>query len=46
MRLNIYSREESDNSNNVAGIYLMSRDGQHLYLLDEEAERVTELELP
>lgn len=45
MRLNIYSREEGQ-SNEVAGIYLMSRDGQHLYLLDEEAKSVKELPLP
>lgn len=46
MRLNVYSREETDQSNDVAGIYLMTRDGQHLYLLDEEARSVTEVKLP
>lgn len=45
MRLNVYSREEGQ-SNEVAGIYLMSRDGQHLYLLDEEAKSVKEIQLP
>lgn len=46
MRLNIYSRDGNGQTNEVAGIYLMSRDGQHLYILDEEAQSVKELKLP
>lgn len=46
MRLNIYSRDGEGQTNEVAGIYLMSRDGQRLYVLDEEAKSVKELKLP
>lgn len=46
MRLNVYSRDDSVPINEVAGIYLMSRDGEHLYLLDEEAKKVKEIKLP
>lgn len=46
MRLSIYSREGPDQTNEVAGIYLLSRDGAHLYLLDEAAGTVREIKLP
>ena len=46
MRLNIYSREGPDQTNEVAGIYLLTRDGAHLYQLDETAGTVTEVKLP
>lgn len=46
MQLNIYSREENDQSNRVAGIYLMTRDGEHMYLLDEEHKSVKEIDVP
>lgn len=46
MRLNIYSREGPEQTNEVAGIYLLTRDGAHLYQLDEAAGTVTEVKLP
>ena len=46
MRLSIYSREGPDQTNEVAGIYLLTRDGAHLYQLDEAAGTVREIKLP
>lgn len=46
MRLNIYSREGPEQTNEVAGIYLLTRDGTHLYQLDEAAGTVKEVKLP
>lgn len=46
MRLNIYSREGPEQTNEVAGIYLLTRDGTHLYQLDEAAGTVKEIKLP
>lgn len=46
MRLSIYSREGPEQTNEVAGIYLLTRDGTHLYQLDEAAGTVTEVKLP
>lgn len=46
MRLSIYSREGPDQTNEVAGIYLLTRDGAHLYQLDESAGTVKEVKLP
>lgn len=46
MRLSIYSREGPDQTNEVAGIYLLTRDAAHLYQLDEAAGTVREIKLP
>lgn len=46
MRLSIYSREGPDQTNEVAGIYLLTRDAAHLYQLDEAAGTVKEIKLP
>lgn len=46
MRLNVYSRDNPEHTNDVAGFYLLSRDGAHLYQLDEQAGKVVELERP
>lgn len=46
MRLSIYSREGPEQTNEVAGIYLLTRDATHLYQLDEAAGTVKEIKLP
>lgn len=46
LRLQVYSRDNPENTNEFAGTYLMSADGQHLYLLNEDAGTVRELEMP
>lgn len=46
IRMKVYSRDNPKGTNELAGSYLLSNDGQHLYQLDEVAGKVTELKLP
>lgn len=46
IRMKVYSQDNPNGTNSIAGSYLLSNDGQHLYQLDEVAGKVTELKLP
>lgn len=46
LRLNVYSIDNPQQANQFVGTYLMTGDGQHLYLLDEHTGTVEELAQP
>lgn len=46
MRVDVYGVDAQLNANVAAGSYVLSADGRHLYSLDREAGRVTELDVP
>ena len=45
MRINIYRQDGQGGNNQIAGNFFMSSDGQHIYQLDVDADRVTELDI-
>lgn len=46
MQIKIYDTDNPEQTNDLRGIYLLSGDAQHLYLLDRDTQSVTELTLP
>lgn len=45
MRVNIYSKDNPEQTNDVAGRYLMTSDGAHLYRINDDTGKVEEVDL-
>lgn len=45
LRLNVYSKDNPEETNDLQGIYLMTSDGLHVYQVNEGEKNVTELDL-
>lgn len=43
VRVNVYSKDNPEETNHVKGMYLMTGDGRHIYRLDQEQGTVEEL---
>lgn len=43
MQIKIYDTDNPEQTNDLQGIYFLSGDGEHLYMLDQETHAVTEL---